>query len=277
MASWLASSFRWFPLALLLGCHGDAAPCALTARPRAAATGFDANSDGVLDVADGAWLLARNMRGGEDPPCLAAVEAYGDAVNDSATAYASWYALIAGTAVPSLPAGACPAPEPEEAVCGDGAAFSLQAPASVQGSVEFSAEVQLISPTLPVEAWSVSVAASGCTVVDASLAGTLGADRRDSPPGARDGGLGHAALGDGGAVSLVVLDPIGGGTVRPGSPTSVLALRVRAEVGGSCGSCRLSLEDGQQGAGRPLTNTVSSGGRSYGLAGAEVEVEVCPE
>lgn len=270
-------------MALICGCHHEAeeATCALTARPLAAAVGFDANSDGVLDVADGAWLLARNFRGGEDPPCPEAVEALGDKQDDSATAWAIWAALIGGTEVPELADGTCAAPVDAAAACGDGLAASVDAPATVTGSTgstaSFSASVLLASPDLPVEAWSLSVAASGCTVTAATLDGTLGADQRDAPPGARDGGVGHAVATDaGGAVSLVVLDPISGQTVQPATPTAALTLTVEATVGGSCAPCSLSLDDGQTGRGRPLSNVASSGGRSYALPTASATLSVCP-
>jgi len=269
-------------LALAPGCHHEeGAACALEARPRSAAVGFDANSDGVMDVADGAWLLARNFRAGEDPPCPEAVEALGDRMSDSATAWAIWAALIGGTEVPTLEAGACAAPSPEEASCGDGLALSLDAPAGVTGSTgstaSFSASVLLSSPDLPVEAWSLSVAATGCSVTAATLDGTLGADRRDDPPGQRDGGVGHAQPStEGGAVSLVVLGPVSGRSVQPTSPSPILALTVEASVGASCADCALSLEDGQVGRGRPLSVAVSSGGRSYAPPGSSATVRVCP-
>lgn len=254
------------------GCdRTEPASCGLNARPMATAVGFDANSDGVLDLADGTWLLARNFRGGEDPPCLPAVEAFGDRVFDVGTGYAIWYALISGTAVPTLDAGVCEPPAELEAACGDGLAWTMEAPARTEGAAGSTAtasvEVQLVSPTLPVEAWSVSVAASGCTVKEASLTGTAAADAV----------LGMAQVsGSGGAVSLVVLDPIQGTTLQPNAATSVLTLRVEAPVGTSCASCTLSFTDGEVGRGRPLSNTAASGGRSYTPQTAGASIEVCP-
>lgn len=274
-----ARSSRIATLVALAGCGGGAGPaCGLAARPSAPAVGFDANSDGVVDVADGAFLLARNFRGGEDPPCFAAVEAYADPVEDSGTAYAIWTALTGGTAIPELAPGTCgPAPE-RPAACGDGLALGVLAPARIQGRAEvtFDAVVTLTSPVLPVEGWTVSVEASGCTVTSASLAGTIGADRHDDPRGRRDGGVGMAQVsGTGGAVSLVVLDALDGDTVT-GSGLPILSLGITAPVGGSCGSCTLTLRDGQAGRGRPLTNTASSAGRSYAPAAGEASVEICP-
>lgn len=272
----------WIGLLGLGGCHREepAAGCSLEARAQTAAVAFDANSDGVLDVADGAWLFARNFRAGPEIPCFAAVEGFGDKVDDSASGFAMWYALISGTAVPTLAEGACVAPEPAEAACGDGLAMAVDAPAQVSGAsgevVRFAASVTLVSPELPVEAWSVSLAASGCRVVSAGLSGTMGADVRDEPPGKRDGGVGYAEVsGTGGAVSLVVLDAIGGDSVKTGSATAVLEVEVEATVGSGCGECVLKLEDGQQGGGREMGNTVSSGGRSYGPEVSGLTVGVC--
>lgn len=268
-------------LALACDAPVEKTTCSLHARPQTTAVAFDANSDGVLDVADGAYLMARNFRGGGDPPCLAAVEGFGDKVSDVASSYAMWYALISGTAVPVLTDDACRKPAETPADCGDELALSMDAIDDATGSVgalvHFSAGIHLRSPKLPVEAWSVSVKATGCTVVSATLSGGEGGDVRDNPPGARNGGIGMAQVSkEAGAVSLVVLDPIRGTTMQPEGAATILLLDLTATVGSSCSTCTLSFTDGQSGNGRPLTNAVSSNGRSYTPVTTGMEVSVCP-
>lgn len=81
----------------------------------------------------------------------------------------------------------------------------------------------------------------------------------------------------GGAVSLVVLDPVNGTAIQPVEPKTILSLDIAATVGSACSTCTLTLSDGQYGLGRPLTNVLSSAGRSYAPVLPTASVEICSE
>lgn len=216
--------------------------CPLPAVDAAPGAG-DANGDGRLDISDGLlverWLFA----GGAAPVCESAVDASADGLVDAGDGVALWTAAFAGGALPE-PTG-CAAPGPAEAAC---------ARVDVDLQVEDrAATVRLRSRDLAIEGWQLSVVASGCAITGGSVTEILGANL----------GYGRVDLSAQGAVSAVALSWLDAASLpADGQWREVLQLELSPTEGEKC---RLSLEDGQVGAGRPVDNLVSAGGLSYPL------------
>jgi len=253
--------------------------------PRASASGApamgDVNGDGDVDLSDAAALRRNLLFGGRAPACDAAADTMPLGVPDAsgrlvdlADAAAILHNRFAGSSdFPELADGACDAWTAwPEGACGR-MAWSIDAPRKVRAST-FEARITLSSPDLRVEGWSLSVAAEGCRVVDATLAGTAGADARDSSSGARKGGFNAVDLtDDGGAVAAVLLGWLVDATASAGDQ-DLLVLTVEGE-GEGCNPCRLSLHDGGVGRGEPVSNVVTVDGRSYQPELAEAKIKVC--
>lgn len=253
----------WLPL----GCStDDAAPgCTRAARAHTQAVAGDANSDGVVDVADGCALYDAAF-GATPVACSAAGDVTADGVVDLGDATALWLHLYAGnTALPTLDLSGCTVPE-EDAACGDGLALRLDAPTTTP-SEEFDVRVSLTTGPLAVEAWSFGLAASGCTVVSATPDGTQAADRRDG--GVRDGGYARTDVTSGGVVAATVLGLADRVVAGDGD---VLVVHLR----GTCGTaCTLAFSDTQAGAGGAVPTVVSAAGRAYVPEEGGASVAVC--
>ncbi len=258
------------------------AVCASAPAPVGTTVAGDANGDGWVDVSDGMYV-ARSVFSGGPTACAEASDLADDDVVDAADAFAlwSWLGPGANTWLPTLEAGACPAPtRAAPAGCADGLALSVSAPEEVEGAgtVQFEATVQLAHPSLDVEAWSFGIEATGCTLSAASTNGTNAADLRDDPPGSRDGGMSWVHLRDAStALSLVVVDWRRDATLEASAlPSAVLALDVSAAVGDSCAPCTLTLVSGEEGPGAPVEAVVSAEGLRYVPELGSAVTSVCP-
>lgn len=257
---------------LLTACNGRGADCEISPRPLAIPVSGDANGDGVVDIADGVAIHDALFRAGAAPPCAAAADVAPDGTVDVGDGAAIWYHLFFGNTVLYELPEPCAAPPADAGECGDGLRLDISAPEQANGS--FEATISLTTPAFEARGWSISLVAEGCTVSAASTSGTRAADKREDPPGLRDGGLAMTQLSPGGLVAATVMDIPGDAALpRSDSPQPVLKLSVSASA---CGTCRLSLQDGQQGEGEPVDNVVAALGRSYAPALGSVEVSVCP-
>lgn len=264
---------------LLLGAC-DGAPksegCALTARPAATPVAGDPNGDGVVDMADGAAVLSALFRAGPALACEAAGDTDLTDSIDAGDGIALWYGLFTGrSALPTLESGLCAkATRTVEPVCGDGLALAIDAPASVTASDPVT--VTLTPGGIDVEALAFGLKTEGCSVASASFLGTVAADRRDSPPGLRDGGFARADLAADGVVAAIAWDVAGDQHVSSSSGASPVLSVLLTPSGSSCGTCKLSIADGLVGAGEPVTTVAASGGYAYVPAKGSASIEVCP-
>jgi hypothetical protein len=273
-----------FGLWVLVGCDGSepaSGACAREARPAALPVAGDANGDGVFDIADVAAIEDEQFRAGDAVTCAAAGDMSQDGVLDVGDGAALLYALFTGTtAGPTLADGACARTERTSApACGDGLAWGFTGETRVTGtdSVANPVTLTLTTVSLAVQAWSASVRATGCTIAGASVAGTASADVRDTPPGLRDGGFTRFDVTDAGIAGGVLMQLATDAALPPSSSAvPVLTLDVRAPVGGSCGTCTVTLEDGQTGPGLPVQNVVSAGGYAYTPEAVSFAFEACP-
>lgn len=259
------------PLLLLAACTPEA--CPEPAVGGVPAMG-DVNADGQVDLADGQYLQRRLFGGGPAPACDAAADLIPDGQLDAADSFAAWGHAFAGGELPPLADGACePAPSrDDDPGCGR-YAFEIDAPRKVTDG--FDATVLLTARDLAVQGWQISLAAEGCAITSATLAGTAGADT--GAGGLRRGGYGRVDLAGGGVVSAVALGWLGNEQVEAGKePTALLVARVAATTPASgCEPCTLTFEDGLVGAGRPVRNLVTRQGYGYRPAAEGVTVKVC--
>lgn len=259
------------PLLLLGACTPEACP----EPPIAAAPAMgDVNADGQVDLADGQHLQRRLFQGGPSPACDAVADVIPDGALDAADSFAVWGHAFAGHALPPLADGACTASptRADDPGCGR-FALDIDAPRKVTDA--FDATVRLTTRDLAVEGWQLSLAAEGCTITGATLAGTAGADT--GAGGLRRGGYGRVDLADGGVVSAVALGMLGGEQVEAGKdPTALLVVRVEAQTPASgCEPCTLSFQDGLVGVGQPVRNLVTRQGYGYRPEAEGVTVKVC--
>lgn len=202
----------------------------------------DANGDGAVDVTDGLlverWLFA----GGAAPACEAAVDASADGLIDAGDGTAIWAYAFAGGSFPEPAADACGAGEPDDAPCA-----RVDLDIAVDGA---TATVRLRSRELAIEAWQLSLRAD-CAVLGGEIPG----------PEGRTPGYARVEPVQGGVVVVGVLDWIAPAALAAdGDWHAVLELALEDP-----GGCALELSDGLQGAGQPVRNLVSAGGRSYPL------------
>lgn len=236
----------------------------------------DANGDGTVDLSDGMAILHSQLSGGPHPVCYGAADAVHDNHVDLGDAFAIWYHLFAGnTVISEITPGWCDTWTPWADAPAGRLALEIDAPARATGAAQ--ATVQLRSPDLAVEAWSLAVVAEGCTLRAATTAGTAGADQRDDPPGDRDGGFERTDLAEGLATSAVVLSWRSQRGLTPTrDPIALLALTLEPSAAG-CAPCTLRLEDGHATAGEPVDNLVSVRGRTYKPALPEATVKLCAD
>jgi hypothetical protein len=264
-------------LVLLVGCGKATCPEAATG---GTPTVGDTNGDGAVDISDGLYLRRWLFSGGPAPACEAAASLIDDGQVDLGDALAIWASRFqGGVAVPTLADDACtevttpPAPDCARVE------LTLDAPKRVAGSgtVPIAATVQLRTRDTAVEGWSLSVRTFGCTVSQATTAGTSAADLHDTPPGKRSSGYDVTTPTSGGAVSAVALSwrtPVALGP----SPDrfDILAFTAEATAPASgCDVCTITLEDGEQGAGEPVENVVSVEGFRLRPELPSIDVKVC--
>ncbi len=269
-------------VAALLGAVACRAAPIVVAEPSGQApTAGDTNGDGRVDVSDGLLVLRHLMAGGARAVCQGAADTLVDRRVDLGDAFAIWYHLYAGnTVLGPMDPDWCSTYDTLPAPAEGRMEWSIDAPRKVSGEggrAHFEAIVELVSADLAVEAWSLGVAAEGCEISAATVSGTAGADLRDSPAGARDGGFERTDLSaDGGATSAVVLGWLTPVALDPSDePASLLVFQVESAVADGCAPCVLRLEDGVVGGGEPVVNVISVDGRSYRPELPEVEVKLC--
>lgn len=239
----------------------------------------DANADGTVDIADGTTVLNYLFRGGFKPPCDAAADATPDGVVDAGDGVSIWYHLYAGsTELFPLASGVCTKTERDaEPTCGDGLRYAIDAPASISGAgtPAGTVSIRVTTSALNVEAVSIGVSAEGCSIAAARAAGEA-ADRRDDPPGTRDGGFVRADVVSGGAVAAVAWD-LHGDAALPPTSTAVTVLELDVTGAGStCAPCTLAFSDALAGAGPTVTNVVSASGYAYVPEQVGATFDLCP-
>ena len=113
------------------------------------------------------------------------------------------------------------------------------------------------------QGWTLGVAAAGCTIVRATVAGTAGAEARLGPPGLMVSGFELTELAsDGdvrGMISAVVLSAVQPITLPVDRPSPICRLFVEAMLpaGRAEGVARLTFRDRLRGTGQPVTNEVN--------------------
>jgi hypothetical protein len=266
---------RHLALVSLLGglttsCDGGSeeppAVCALEAAPSSTPVGGDANGDGKVDVSDGTNLARSFLAGGPAAVCPEGVDLVPDGATNLGDIPALWYSVGSKTAPYRPEVGECAQVERTvEPPCGDGVALGV----SIAGA---TAEVVVTSPSLPVEAWSFTLRAEGCTFEAGTTAGTTAADKADGTGGLRNGGVVWQSVTPAEAQVLTVLDWRNQG-VLPSGTSAVHSFSV-APAGTSCGACTLTLI-----AGDPVTgveSVVAAEGWRYVPALGSATVELCP-
>lgn len=274
------------PLLAALGCQPKTpeppAACTLTAAPLGAAVFGDANADGFVDVSDGMYMIRHGFLGGPAPVCpMAADVLTEDELNPGDGFAILSYLFSGGSSTLATDGTECPdATRAVEPACASGLAMGIRAESIVTGSgtASFQATVTLTSPTLEVEAWSVGVAAEGCTIEGATTAGTVAADVRDTPAGVRDGGYNWVSPVEPGWVGSANILSFKQHIVLPASsaPSDVLVVELSAPVGSACAPCTLSIVSDHMGANVPIEAVVSGGGYRYVPAVSGATVSICP-
>lgn len=236
----------------------------------------DTNGDGRVDLSDGLVLLRAQLSGAQPAVCMGAADIDQDHRVDLGDGFAIWYHLFAGnTTLHAIEDGWCDTWETMAAAPEGRMALTLDGPRKADGEAQVL--VALTSPDLGAEGWSLAAVAEGCTITAATVAGTLGADLRDSPAGARDGGFERTELRSGVASSAVVLSWERPLALAPSEEEEPLLALTLAPEGEGCGTCVVRLEDGHATGGEPVTNLISVGGRSYRPALPELSLKLCAE
>jgi len=237
----------------------------------------DTNGDGRVDLSDGLVVLRHQLSGGSRAVCAGVADINQDHRQDLGDAFAIWYHLYAGNTVfHDVEAGWCDRWDTLADPPAGRLALGWDAPKRSEGE-DLLATVELQSPDLAVEGWSLAVVAEGCEISAATTQGTVGADLRDDPPGIRDGGFDRTEVVGGVASSAVVLGWLSPVALDP-SEDAVALLRVTISApppASGCQPCTLRLDDDRVTGGEPVVNLLSVGGRSYRPALPEATVKVC--
>jgi len=203
-----------------------------------------------------------------------------DGVPDFGDATAMWFHLGPNRETELPKAENCVLVERKtEPACANGLALGMDAPATVTGSAgvatPFEATVTLTSPLLKVEAWSFTLTASGCTILGSSTNGTIAADREDSPPGKRDGGMAWQQVASPGELHVLTGLDWRNPTTLPTleKATAIHQISLEATPASGCTPCTLSLVPGTPGTG--VETVISGGGYRYIPALATATVSVC--
>ena len=153
-------------------------------------------------------------------------------------------------------------------------------PASKEYLVELVPHSSIQGERRGADGWSLSIAADGCTIVDATTSGTMAADVDEDPPGLRNGGFERTELARDnlytGAVSAVVLaigQPI---TLPTAQPSAVLRLTVELEPSSDDRLRRAFLfhHDHLTGDGHPVTNLLFRRGQRHRLTLDRISITV---
>lgn len=269
--------------ALTIAC-GHAIPTVAPA-PVGTFVAGDANGDGFADVSDAVWLSSTLFRGGERGACFAATDIVADGALTAADVFTLQSAVMAGDSVLKDLGDACAGAAEPEAPGPVALAMDLDVPRKVKGpaggSATIDAAVLLYTPDSPVQAWNLSISAEGCAVSALTTEGTDGGSVYDEPPGQRGATSYdyHALTPEGGAVAGVILDWRADNVLSArDDPWTLLALTLQATPPDKgCGTCTVSLHNGERADGPALRNLATVGGWTYPLPRVDHEIEVCAE
>lgn len=173
--------------------------------------------------------------------------------------------------------------------------LSWDAPALVEGAPGSTVAIEAVGRMTPggelqgegAQGWSISFSGDGCTITNATTAGTAGADVNDDPPGLRDTGFevtqlttdarpGSGCEGRDGGVSAVVLSFIMPITLPPDQPSDIVRASFEATVPpAGCVVCDIEYVDGCRGGGQPVDNVVTHMGQSVLPTLGSTSIEVC--
>lgn len=236
----------------------------------------DVNGDGVADAADPIALLGFLFRASRGPACVASADHNGDGRLEADDALRIHSMLVTGTqGARTLPPRDCATATPWPTGRCVPLAWDVAAPARVTEG-RFTAELAVRSSTLTIQAWSMSVSASGCTIAAASTARTSSADIWDDPPGLRHLGYAVTKPVEGGAIGYVAIAHNEDGVLPAAERTVLMRVEVEAPVpAGGCTPCTLSIDGERRWEGRPVAPVVVSDGRAYVPAPLAVTVDVC--
>lgn len=249
------------PVFTLLGFVGCAAVPQVAPQPAGAPVTADMNGDGLADLSDAVFLREYLFNHGRKPVCDVAADPLTDGLVEMGDEMVILSYAIDGTSVLSpLYTGACDHAESAEVPAPTRVAFGLSGPSSAAQLEIFDVAVTVTSPEKAVQAWTLSVHASGCTVQSVTTDGTDVAlvDKGGQRP---RHSYAMAELSTSGAVSAVMLDwnaPTA--LAARADPWTLLTMRVELVDP----SCTISLVGGEQGpTGPKLRNAVTLDGWTF--------------
>lgn len=237
----------------------------------------DANGDGVMNIADAIAIANTRYRGGTEPACFAASDYNDDGriEADDGTRITT-YLVTGNQEFRRLGANDCSsvAPWPQPACVP--LAFSVESEERVSEGT-FEAKIAIANPSRPVQGWSASIGATGCTIDRISTDGTIAAEIWDRPPGVRESGYAANATVDLGAISYVVLSFAEDVVLPPSAtPVPVLTVELSATVpDADCQPCRLSVGGGLSWTGPAIDAVIVSAGYGYQPAPVSHTIPVC--
>ncbi|MBI4605668.1 MAG: hypothetical protein HY721_27190 [Planctomycetes bacterium] len=278
----------------------------------------DANADGRIDLADCGRIINFLLPGGGAFPCLDAADADDDgAILAADASLLLGYLYLGGPAPPlpsttcgpdptpdalvvcSYPAGLC-GPQPERAESPDFELVILGEPLEVKGAPGAPVSLGSFAAGLcngdgsaeearfQVQAWSIGIASSGCTLRGPTTRGTAGAEGLADPAGRRAGGFEKTELASGlqghdsGAVSAVMLSftlPVAleERAVGPACDPHVLLrfdLEAQVPAAGETRTCRLLFAGGLKGTGLPVVNLATTASGAFKPTSRSREFEI---
>jgi hypothetical protein len=248
----------------------------------------DANTDGVVDLADSSYLARWFFAGGVAPPCKDAADANGDQIPDITDLVILFYFLFKGGAPPPAPGPLSPGPPraedtldcasydpaPPPSLANFGLGFDGTAAVFGTGDVSFDvfATLTTADDALPEgpEGWAISLTAEGATIQGITVDGVHVSTTRGDED-LKDSGLVIAELasqsdgsGRQGAVSAILLPYLKKNGLLPMGTQPIARITLKATVPSSGDPLPITLryEDGFQGGGLPVKSMVSFRGTS---------------
>lgn len=259
-----------YPLLLLVACGG---PALLEPAPAASPVSGDANGDGAADISDAVYLQNMLFRGGPGVRCSLVADVLPDGILNLGDSTLLLSAVLPGDSkLPLLAEGVCGAADPTAVPEPARLGLSWEAPARATGDAE--AILQIETRDRPVQAWSMAIEATGCTVADVSTEGTAADWVYRDPPGKRAStSYDFHRLTATGAEVGVVLDWQGDQKLTVGKePWPILKLRLEP-AGGDCSDCTVRVLAGR-GEGR-IDSVATLNGWSFPLPEAEATIQLC--
>jgi hypothetical protein len=273
----------------------------------------DANGDGLVNIADGVFILRNCFIGGAVVPCADACDTNDSGSVDLADAMGIFMFVTMDSPAPRAPypdcgddltvddlrcdeydimRDLCAAPAPVCCPTNAEYAYSIIGGAVAVASPGTGTSIaQRVSLTVPdpssVEGWSLSILVSGdssCRLLDWTVDGTEAASVIEG--GSLVDGfvrtelLDFDGIGPTGLISSVVLAISSHVALSASdSPFALLGLTLTGMVPGrgGCNSCTIDFSDGLEGAGEEIQNFVIDAGRSIKPTTTLTEVHFCPD